>query len=68
MPQRGRKSKQRQEHERQSWFRAGQEGTISLLKRRYGMRRTRYRGGDGSRRWVGGAIWGYNLQRIAALL
>jgi len=21
-----------------------------------------------SRRWVGGAIWGYNLQRIAALL
>ncbi|HAA89878.1 MAG TPA: hypothetical protein DCE07_04810, partial [Peptococcaceae bacterium] len=45
----------------QRW-RAGQEGTISELKRRYGVGRTLYREHAGCRRWVGGVIWGYNLK------
>jgi IS5 family transposase len=73
MPRRGKESVKRREYERQSWFRrlqrwrAGQEATISVLKRRYGLDRTLYRGADGSRRWVGEAVWGYNLRRIAQL-
>jgi len=73
MPRRGKESDKRREYERQSWFRrlqrwrAGQEATISVLKRRYGLDRTLYRGADGSRRWVGEAVWGYNLRRIAQL-
>ncbi|MEW6048859.1 MAG: transposase [Bacillota bacterium] len=73
MPCRGKQSVKRRRHERQSWFRrlqrwrAGEEATISVLKRRYGLDRTSYRGEEGSRRWVGGAIWGYNLHRIAQL-
>ena len=74
LPFKGKRSQQRIKYEQQFWFqrlqrwRAGQEGTISELKRRYGMGRTLYRGIDGCRRWVGGAIWGYNLNRIARLL
>lgn len=73
MPRRGKESDKRHEYERQSWFRrlqrwrAGQEATISVLKRRYGLDRTLFRGADGSRRWVGEAVWGYNLRRIAQL-
>jgi len=74
LPFKGKRSRRRIEHERQSWFRrlqqwrAGQEGTISELKRRYGLDRTLYRGLNGCRRWVDGAIWGYNLNRIARLI
>ena len=70
----GKRSRSRAERERQSWFRrlqrwrAGQEGTISELRRRYGLNRTLYRGLAGCRRWVGGAVWGYNLNRIAKLI
>lgn len=73
IPFRGKCSGKRREHEGQSWFRrlqrwrAGGEATISVLKRRYGMDRTLYRGLDGARRWVGGAIWAYNLNRIAKI-
>ncbi|ACA59226.1 ISNCY-like element ISCde2 family transposase [Candidatus Desulforudis audaxviator] len=74
LPYKGKRSHSRTGHERQSWFRrlqrwrAGQEGTISVLKRRYGLKRTLYRGLAGCRRWVGGAVWGYNLNRIAKLI
>lgn len=74
LPYKGKRSRNRTEYERQSWFRrlqrwrAGQEGTISELKRRYGLNRTLYRGLTGCRRWVGGAVWGYNLNRIANLI
>jgi len=74
LPFKGKRSRRRTEYERQPWFRrlqrwrAGQEGTISELKRRYGLDRTLYRGHAGCRRWVGGVIWGYNLNRIAKLL
>ncbi len=74
LPFKGKHSLFRTQHERQPWFRrlqrwrAGQEGTISVLKRRYGLGRSLYRGLDGSQCWVGGAIWGYNLNRIAQLV
>lgn len=56
----------RRDRRLQRW-RAGQEGTISVLKRRYAMDRTLFRELAGCQRWVGGAIWGYNLNRIAKL-
>lgn len=74
LPYKGKRSCQRTEHERQPWFRrlqrwrSGQEGTISVLKRGYGLDRTLYCGWAGCKRWVGGAIWGYNLNRITKLI
>lgn len=43
----------------------GIEGRISHLKRRYGMRRTRLKGHQGARTWVGWAILTYNLDILA---
>lgn len=73
LPFMGKRSASRTVHERQPWFRrlqrwrAGLEGTISVLKRRYGLGRTLYRGLSGCQRWVGEVIWAYNLNRIAKL-
>ncbi len=73
LPQRGRKSKERRAYERQPWFRrlqrwrAGGEATISLLKRKFGLRRSLYRGTPGTKQWVGLAIFSYNLRRLAQL-
>jgi IS5 family transposase len=53
------KSEQRRQHQKKRWFRKGQkwrsgsEGRISLLKRRHGLNRCRYRGFEGMQRWVG---------------
>jgi IS5 family transposase len=53
--------------QRQRWFRRGQrlrvgcEGRISVLKRRDGLARSRYRGIEGSKRWVGWGIASNNL-------
>jgi IS5 family transposase len=60
LPKRGKLTPARITHQKQRWFRslqswrAGIEGTISLLKRKYGMRRTRLRGHRGARCWVAG--------------
>jgi IS5 family transposase len=57
--------------ERQRWFRRGQrwrvgcEGRISVLKRRFGLRRCRYHGHDGVERWVGLGVIANNLVAIA---
>lgn len=73
LPKKGKVGEKRRSYERQPWFRrlhrwrSGIEATISVLKRRYGLDRTLYRGLSGSKCWVGGAIWGYNLRRIAEL-
>jgi transposase, IS5 family len=63
MPNRSSKSPQRKQFQRKRWFRQAQrwrtgcEGRISLLKRRHGLNRCRYKGADGMKRWVGlGAI------------
>lgn len=46
-------------------YRAGTEGRISHLKRGYSLRRSRLRGHDGARTWVGWAILTYNLDTLA---
>lgn len=48
-------------------FRAGVEGRISALKRRYGLRRSRLRGYAGVQIWVGLGILANNLDRMVAL-
>ncbi len=67
LPARGRLSPTRRAHQRQRWFRralrwrTGCEGRISVLKRRHGLRRCRYRGLDGMERWVGLGVIANNL-------
>jgi len=74
LPFKGKKSKKRQEHETQLWFkdlqryRAAGEAKISLLKRQYGLSRSRYRGFAGSKTWVGLGIWVHNLKRAAQMI
>ncbi|AFM41403.1 transposase, IS5 family [Desulfosporosinus acidiphilus SJ4] len=74
MPKKGKKSKAQASHEKQRWFRrlqawrAGGEGTISILKRKYGLGRSLSRGHQGVSTWVGFGILTYNLRRIAALI
>jgi len=53
------KSTERKKKEHSRWFkkaqawRTGCEGRISVLKRRHGLTRCRYRGTEGMKRWVG---------------
>ena len=71
VPKTGRLSQERQQHERQRWFRrgfrfrAGAEGRIAALKRDYGLARCRDHGEAGFGRWVGWGILAHNLTRIA---
>lgn len=71
LPKRGKKSKERADFEKQRWFKQGQrfragiEGTISVLKRRYGLNKCRNRGDNAFDRWNGLAIIAYNLTTIA---
>ena len=71
IPKRGKKSKERKLHERQHWFkrlqrfRAGAEAKISLLKRKFGLRRSRLRGTGGTWIWVGWSILAHNLWQTA---
>lgn len=73
IPRPGKISEARKAHPKQRWFRglqrwrAGGEGTISLLKRKYGMRRTPLRGLDGARCTVAGVVWAHNLTRLATM-
>jgi IS5 family transposase len=74
LPKPGYRSAQRKEHERQRWFRRGRryhhgvEGRISVLKRRHGLDRCLYHGGEGFERWVGWGIIAHNLLAIASTL
>jgi IS5 family transposase len=64
----------RRKEQKQRWFRRAQrwrvgcEGRISVLKRRHGLRRCRYRGMDGMERWVGWGVIADNLIHIGKLL
>ena len=55
----GTQSPQRLKRQRERWFRTAQkwrtgcEGRISVLKRRHGLNRCRYKGEAGMQRWVG---------------
>lgn len=59
VPNRSTKSVERKRKEHSRWFkkaqrwRTGCEGRISVLKRRHGLTRCRYRGEQGMKRWVG---------------
>jgi IS5 family transposase len=74
LPKTGRLSRERQQHERQRWFRrgfrfrAGVEGRIHVLKRDYGLDRCREHGEAGIGRWVGWGIVTHNLAQIARIV
>jgi transposase, IS5 family len=46
-------------------WRAGIEGRISVLKRRFGLARSRYHGEAGMERWVGWGLLAHNLRQIS---
>jgi transposase, IS5 family len=46
-------------------WRAGIEGRISVLKRRFGLDRCRYHGEAGTERWVGWGLLAHNLRQIS---
>jgi len=56
----------RRSRKRLAGYRVGAEGRISHLKRSYGLRRSRLRGHDGARTWVGWGLLAYNLDTLAA--
>ena len=74
MPNRSTKSAERRRLQKKRWFRKGQawrtgcEGRISVLKRRHGLNRCRYRGDDGMKRWVGLGVIADNLINIGRIL
>jgi transposase, IS5 family len=55
----------RRSKKRLASYRAGAEGRISHLKRRYGLGRSRLRGHAGASTWTGWAILAYNLDTLA---
>jgi IS5 family transposase len=69
LPKTGPKTAAEQKKERSYWFRrlqrfrAGGEGRISLLKRKYSWRRSRLRGLDGVKAWVGWGAIAHNLAK-----
>jgi len=74
VPNRSTGSLERKELEKRRWFkkaqrwRTGCEGRISVLKRRHGFSRCRYRGLDGMKRWIGLAVLADNLINIGKVL
>lgn len=74
IPNHSSKSAERRRYQKQRWFRKGQkwrtgcEGRISVLKRRHGLNRCRYKGKAGMRRWVGLAVISDNLINIGRAL
>jgi IS5 family transposase len=67
LPQTGRRSAERQAHERQAWFKQGQrfrngiEGRISVVRRTLQLTRSPNRGLSGFERWIGWGILVANL-------
>ena len=74
VPHRSTHSAQRRALQKRRWFRAaqrwrtGSEGRISVLKRRHGLNRCRYRGLTGMERWVGLGVIADNLIQIGTHL
>ena len=73
IPKRGKVGKERRSYQKQSWFkrlqrfRAGIEGRISLLKRKFGLKRSRIRGSSGTNTWVGQSVFAHNLWQAARI-
>jgi len=74
IPSKRSKSAERRRIEKQRWFRRAQrwrvgcEGTISVLKRGYGLHRCPNRGDPGMKRWVGWGVIACTLVRISKLI
>jgi IS5 family transposase len=74
IPNRSTKNAERKKLEKKRWFRKAQkwrtgiEGRISLVKRRHGLNRCRYKGQQGMKRWVGLGVIGDNLINIGRAL
>ena len=70
IPNRSTKSPERKREQRKRWFRDGQkwrtgcEGRISVVKRRHGLTRCRYKGLVGMNRWVGLGVIADNVVNI----
>ena len=71
LPKSGRLSQEREQHEKQRWFRrgfrfrAGIEGRISVLGRAFGLSCCLDHGEEGMSRWVGWGILAHNLRQIS---
>lgn len=74
VPNRSTKSAERRKLQKRPWFKKGQkwrtgcEGRISVLKRRHGLNRCRYKGDRGMRRWVGLGVIGDVLINLSCAL
>jgi transposase, IS5 family len=74
IPNRSTKDPERRREQKKRWFRAGQkwrtgcEGRISVVKRRHGLNRCRYKGDDGMQRWVGLGVIADNVMNISCVL
>jgi len=72
VPYKGQKTLERRAYEKEPWFKKGQrfragiEGTISVLKRRHGLSRCLNTGSMAFERWVGLGVISYNLMVIAS--
>jgi IS5 family transposase len=70
IPSRSTKSEKRKQEQKKRWFkkaqkwRTGCEGRISVLKRRHGLNRSRYKGTQGMKRWVGLGVMADNMINI----
>ena len=70
VPSRSTKSEKRKQEQKKPWFkkaqkwRTGCEGRISVLKRRHGLNRSRYKGTHGMNRWVGLGVMADNMIHI----
>jgi len=70
VPATGRPSATQRERQHQRWFRRGQrwrtgsEGRVSVLKRRDGLDRCRYRGFSGIQRWTGWGVLAHNVHLL----
>jgi len=74
VPNRSTHSAERRKLQKKRWFKKGQqwrtgcEGRISVLKRRHGLNRCRYKGDRGMKRWVGLGVIADNLINIGRAL
>ena len=74
VPNRSTKSPERKREQKKRWFRNGQkwrtgcEGRISVVKRRHGLGRSRYKGDAGMQRWVGLGVIADNLVNISRVM
>jgi transposase, IS5 family len=70
VPSRSTKSEKRKQEQKKRCFkdaqkwRTGCEGRISVLKRRHGLNRSRYKGTQGMKRWVGLGVMADNMINI----